>query len=148
LAAFIDACHPVKAGYCEDQLGHVGPQHARNILGWIIVGGESGPKARPFDVAWARSIIRQGAAHGRAVFVKQLGSNPTSDHRSRPPGEEAYWTRVLGHKKGGDAAEWPPDLRVRQFPVTCAVCARALPGPDGDYCPSCEETPMEGLLFA
>ena len=42
-------------------------------IGWVIVGGESGPKARPFDVAWARSVVRQCRMAGVAVFVKQVG---------------------------------------------------------------------------
>lgn len=44
-------------------------------IDWIIVGGESGPKARPFDVQWARNTIAQGRAAGVACFVKQLGAN-------------------------------------------------------------------------
>lgn len=85
-------------------------------LDWIIVGGESGPGARPFDVAWARETIRQCRAAGVACFVKQLGRHPTTDHRTRPAGEPSYWTSVLRDRKGGDMAEWPADLRVREFP--------------------------------
>lgn len=44
-------------------------------LDWVIVGGESGPKARPFDVAWARSVVEQCRAAGVPCFVKQLGAN-------------------------------------------------------------------------
>lgn len=44
-------------------------------LDWIIVGGESGPGARPFDVAWARSTIAQCKVAGVPCFVKQLGAN-------------------------------------------------------------------------
>ncbi|TXH55716.1 MAG: DUF5131 family protein [Desulfurellales bacterium] len=40
-------------------------------IAWVIVGGESGPGARPFDLAWARSIVSQCRAAGVAVFVKQ-----------------------------------------------------------------------------
>lgn len=56
---------------------------ARGLIGgqidWVIVGGESdqpGHKARPFDIAWARDIVRQCKAAGVPVFVKQLGSQP------------------------------------------------------------------------
>jgi protein gp37 len=42
-------------------------------LDWVIVGGESGPGSRPFDLAWARSIVQQCRAAGVACFVKQLG---------------------------------------------------------------------------
>jgi protein gp37 len=44
-------------------------------LDWVIVGGESGPGARPFDLAWARSIVQQCQAAGVPVFVKQLGAS-------------------------------------------------------------------------
>ena len=42
-------------------------------LDWIIVGGESGPNARPMHPAWARSIRDQCAAAGTAFFFKQWG---------------------------------------------------------------------------
>ena len=42
---------------------------------WVIVGGESGVKARPFHVDWARSIVKQCQAAGVPVHVKQLGPN-------------------------------------------------------------------------
>lgn len=42
-------------------------------IDWIIVGGESGPGARPMHPAWARSIRDQCAAAGVAFFFKQWG---------------------------------------------------------------------------
>ena len=42
-------------------------------LQWVIVGGESGPKARPMDAAWARSIRDECAQAGVAFFFKQWG---------------------------------------------------------------------------
>ncbi len=42
----------------------------------LIVGGESGPGARPCDVEWIRSIVKQCKAAGTLVFVKQLGAKP------------------------------------------------------------------------
>ncbi|HET6374196.1 MAG TPA: phage Gp37/Gp68 family protein, partial [Candidatus Polarisedimenticolia bacterium] len=36
-------------------------------LDWIVVGGESGPDARPFDLAWARQTIAQCRAGGVPV---------------------------------------------------------------------------------
>lgn len=41
-------------------------------LDWLIVGGESGPKARPMDPAWARSIRDQCRATGVPFFMKQM----------------------------------------------------------------------------
>ncbi|OYW97488.1 MAG: hypothetical protein B7Z14_17555 [Bosea sp. 32-68-6] len=43
-------------------------------LDWIIVGGESGPNARPMHPDWARAIRDQCAAAGTAFFFKQWGS--------------------------------------------------------------------------
>jgi protein gp37 len=40
-------------------------------LDWVICGGESGHGARPFDVAWARSLRNQCQAGGVAFFGKQ-----------------------------------------------------------------------------
>lgn len=41
---------------------------------WAIVGGESGPSARPCDIAWLRSIVTRCQSADVACFVKQLGS--------------------------------------------------------------------------
>jgi protein gp37 len=40
---------------------------------WVIVGGESGPKARPMHPDWVRSLRRQCAAAGVPFFFKQWG---------------------------------------------------------------------------
>lgn len=100
--------------------GYMRPLDGRfNTIGWVIVGGESGPKARPCDVAWIRSIVQQCKAAGVPCFVKQLGSRPiywnTPGSRFGPDvlmsnGEP------LKDRKGGDMAEWPSDLRVREMP--------------------------------
>lgn len=73
-------------------------------INWVIVGGESGSRARPFDLAWARSIVAQCADAGVPCFVKQLGSRPVG----APP------TR---HPAGADPSEWPEDLRVQEWPA-------------------------------
>ena len=87
---------------------------------WIIVGGESGPGARPFDVAWARSTIAQCKSAGVACFVKQLGARPYLqavyvDGHHEIAGGVVYQMR--GDRKGGDVQQWPEDLRVREFPA-------------------------------
>jgi protein gp37 len=84
-------------------------------LDWVIVGGESGPGARSFDVEWARSAVRQCREARTACFVKQLGAKPITDHRTRPEGEPHYWTYNLG-AKASDPSMWPEDLRIREFP--------------------------------
>ena len=74
---------------------------------WMIVGGESGPEARRYELGWAHRIIRLGIALRIAVFHKQLGEKAWSRG-------ERYYT---AHKKGEDPSEWPEALRVRQFPA-------------------------------
>ena len=53
-------------------------------IGHVLVGGESGPNARPCDVAWIRSIRDQCAAAGVPCFVKQ-DSGPKPGRRGRIP---------------------------------------------------------------
>ncbi|MEW4569266.1 DUF5131 family protein [Tautonia sp. JC769] len=78
-------------------------------IDWVIVGGESGATARPFDVSWARSIRDQCRADGVPFFLKQLGSKPYS-----PLGNPM--SRRITDSHGGDWSEWPEDLQVREFP--------------------------------
>jgi len=94
---------------------HVSPAGRQwEKLDWIIVGGESGPGARDFDIKWARKVVDQCRAAGVACYVKQLGSACVTGGN---PAEGTMTTGYpLRHPKGGDPAEWPADLRVRQFP--------------------------------
>ncbi len=50
---------------------------------WVIVGGESGPRARPMKPAWAMNIQRQCQQHRVAFFFKQWGGWG-SDGKRRP----------------------------------------------------------------
>jgi len=43
-------------------------------IDWVVVGGESGPKARPMHPDWARSLRDQCVAAGVPFFFKQWGS--------------------------------------------------------------------------
>lgn len=103
-----------------DSVGHEtgGPQGwvSGPGLDWIVIGGESGPGARPFDLAWARSTIEQARAAGVPVFVKQLGARPmerVDERHAMPP--VTHKTVTLRDRKGGDPSEWPEDLRVREW---------------------------------
>lgn len=107
--------------------GHVaGPDDMVPRVSWVVVGGESGPNARPFNVAWARSTIAQCRAAGVACFVKQMGARPRVAEASRLA---ALWAAMPGgrvddcggihlrDRAGADPAEWPEDLRVREWPA-------------------------------
>jgi protein gp37 len=120
------------------------PASAR--LDWLIVGGESGPKARPFDLDWARSAIKQCAQAKVACFVKQLGAEPEGEFVKCPHcghideveafdalgadpgnvfcikcGKPEFSIERCEHtfqdRHGGDWDEWPEDLRVREWPM-------------------------------
>ena len=82
-------------------------------LSWCIVGGESGPKARPCHLSWIKSLVDQCRRWNISPFVKQLGGNI-------PDEDQNYIQRVTGKSvhdsKGGNLEEFPPELRVREFP--------------------------------
>ena len=79
---------------------------------WVIIGGESGPKARPFNIDWARNIIRQCKEQNVKVFMKQVGSHPVGWDM-----DESNFVRAkLKSRKGSDPSEWPVDLRIREYP--------------------------------
>jgi protein gp37 len=65
-------------------------------INWVILGGESGPKARAMDLAWAREIRQQCEEAQVAFFLKQLGGR-----RRKRGGDEALL----------DGKQW------RQFPA-------------------------------
>lgn len=50
---------------------------------WVIVGGESGPKARPMKPEWVDNIHRQCIQEGNAFFFKQWGGWG-ADGKKRP----------------------------------------------------------------
>ncbi|MDW8482290.1 MAG: phage Gp37/Gp68 family protein [Meiothermus sp.] len=62
---------------CEPLLGPL----TLNLEGihWVIVGGESGPKHRPVDPDWVRSIRDQCRRAGVAFFFKQWGGRTPKD---------------------------------------------------------------------
>jgi protein gp37 len=97
-----------------------GASEMRDVLRWVIVGGESGPRARPCNVEWIRDIVRQCKEASVPCFVKQVGSNVRDSDRAAWPvhlRSVAHQQRIITtHPKGGDPTEWPEDLRVREFP--------------------------------
>lgn len=113
-------------------------------IGWVILGGESGHHARPFDLTLARQTSAQCIEAGIAVFWKQLGARPLigsrdasdaekAEHRSGHPRSrgtlartETYFSLKDGH--GGDVSEWPADLQapeLRRWPESPALRAAA-----------------------
>jgi protein gp37 len=69
---------------------------------WVIVGGESGPNARPMDPDWAKHLRDQCKQAGVPFFMKQMGS---------------AWAKANGLTgKADNLAQIPPNLRFREFP--------------------------------
>lgn len=48
---------------------------------WVIVGGESGPGARPMKEAWVRNVKRQCEEQGVSFFFKQWGAHNSDGER-------------------------------------------------------------------
>lgn len=65
-------------------------------LNWIIAGAESGPGARPAHSDWFRQVRGDCKAAGVPFFMKQLSG--------------------LGGRPIKDMADFPADLRVREYP--------------------------------
>lgn len=107
----------------------LGPIEGCEPIDLVIVGGESDQaphKARPFDVQWARTLIKVTRDTPIKVFVKQLGSRPCDSARRisiDSPGSHAVELDLRDHH-GGNMAEWPAELRVREFPWPLGVAAR------------------------
>lgn len=122
---------PVLGLSLEPLVGHVVVPAG---IDWVIVGAESGPRARSCHLGWIRAVVEQCRQGDIPCFVKQLGYRPVyldaGGDRSDPDYNCMGWReekaeRVIAHhagymhlkdKKGGDMAEWPSDLRVQEFP--------------------------------
>jgi protein gp37 len=69
----------VKFLSCEPLLGPIRRLPLKDV-DWVIVGGESGPGARPMQEEWVLSIQRQCTRAGAAFYFKQWGG--TRKHRN------------------------------------------------------------------
>ena len=63
---------PVRFLSIEPLLEGLGHLNLKNIQ-WVIVGGESGPKARPMELEWVKNIKQQCEEHNISFFFKQWG---------------------------------------------------------------------------
>lgn len=84
----------------EPLLEDLGALDLRGI-GWVIVGGESGPEARPMQPEWIRSIRNQCVAAGVPFFFKQ--------------GSQANWPNFkIGLLDGSEYREMPEVQNAQQ----------------------------------
>lgn len=93
----LDLCRFVDGPMIQPTRGTIGgkPMPAARLacIDWVIVGGESGPKARPMHPDWARSIRDQCREAGVPFFFKQMDKK----------------------------APIPDDLMIREFPAGAFV---------------------------
>ena len=85
----------------EPLLGPVDFGEALDQIDWVIVGGESGPGARPMDPEWARFIREQCHASRIPFFMKQMAKKkpiPEDLMIREWPGE--YMDGLAGGKEG------------------------------------------------
>lgn len=99
----------------EPQVAHIALQPQwfdPGGLDWVICGGASkqaGYDPPPFDIDWARSLVKQCGVRDTPFFMKQIGSNPYSDGRPMHGGG-------IRRDPGSNPAAWPADIRVREMP--------------------------------
>jgi protein gp37 len=103
-----DTIHFVSA---EPQIEPIDLSEYLPRIKWVIGGGESGAKARAFDMEWARAMLLQCREHGVPYFLKQLGSVVLDG------GERVYFDEF----HADEWSKWPIDLRVREFPIAPPV---------------------------
>jgi protein gp37 len=78
----------------EPLLGPIGELDLNGIH-WVIVGGESGPRARPMLAGWAREVRDQCTAAKVPFFFKQWGGlRPKSGGRKLDRREWSQWPTV------------------------------------------------------
>lgn len=97
----------------EPLLGPIDCGEDLDYIDWVIVGGESGPGARPFDVGWARDLVGQCNAAGAAVFVKQLGANVRDRNDA---GFDAFEDVCVDTGMPTNSTAWPEPLEVEHDP--------------------------------
>lgn len=87
----------------EPQLERINPWSNQWMgLDWLVIGGESGTKARKFNPEWIDWLIARNAPYKKALFVKQMGSNPIG--------------LKLKHPHGANPNEWDARYRIQEFP--------------------------------
>lgn len=105
-------------GKRRGSFGGVGGQALTSIpsgdIGWVLIGGESGPldekqelpvsrRARRMDPEWVKYLMAELSEAGVPTFFKQTGTVLAKEME-------------LKHPKGENPAEWPDWMRVQEFP--------------------------------
>ena len=64
---------------CEPLIGAIDPDEYGKYVNWFIAGGESGPKRRPMDLAWARTL-RDYCSEMEIPFLYKQGNALHAGH--------------------------------------------------------------------
>lgn len=123
---------PVRFLSCEPLLGPIDlaqagdnscvEWHENGGIGWVIVGGESGPNARPTHPAWVRSLRNQCQEAEVPFFFKQWGEWIPDNQIIRH--DKRHWPR-FAHVKFGTLdinGDWTPDVYPAKFPLIHQEC--------------------------
>ena len=94
---------PVLGVSLEPLLGPIDLSEYIDQLDWVIVGGESGPGARPMHPDWVRSIRDQCQAAGVPFLFKQWGAWVPGQLRHDAPQRHCYELASTGEPAVGSA---------------------------------------------
>jgi hypothetical protein len=94
------------------------PRLPLTSIHWVIVGGESGPVARPIQIEWVRQIRDRCPAHGVPFFFKQRGS--AASPRSKPISVCANPRRGRASRGSAGASPSRPDGELGSPAIMCA----------------------------
>ena len=112
---------PVRFLSIEPMLGPVDLAPWIKRLQWVIVGGESGPGARPMHPDWVRSLRDQCVASGVPFFFKQWGEWYPDRKRIYLHAQEMIFGDTVVHRLGKKAAGYVLDDQVwHEFPEPAA----------------------------
>lgn len=110
----------MEPGYCGRCAGHKSDPihtHPETSIDWVIVGGESGPGARPMQRGWVRSLRDQCEEAGVPFFFKQWGEHAPNwmndDNGREIPGTQ-YMDR-MGKKMAGRILDGQAHSDLPQF---------------------------------
>jgi len=90
--------HDFDSGFCSSGCPDL------YTVDWLIVGGESGPRSRPMEWSWARTLREQCETAGVSFFMKQMSQVLSPDFK--------------------DFARFPADLQVREWPASASMSKR------------------------
>lgn len=79
-------------------------------IDWVIVGGESGPGARPMDVQWVRDIRDRCLDAGVAFFFKQHGQLAGNPDPKDPTAKQNGGRSKGGHRLDGQVWQQMPSI--------------------------------------